>query len=402
MPRLSDCFSGIAAKRLRPVEVGPGISNQHEFNGNRRMAAVFGQNRIKIETDFIFLTDSEEETIAQKGLLTWYDARENHPSRSEFRLYFSENEVMGNALPGDLLLVARRPDGSAILLIVKEKTTVEQQILWLFKLDGSDGLFQAEEMTGDRNREIGFAERLILKTIGIEVAAETEVGWLDILTEKFGDRFPKTNDFSAFARSTLNGIDPVADPDEALISWMNREEMLFRTFENQQVWQRIQAGFEKVDAFIDFSLSVLNKRKSRVGYALENHLEFLFQQHGLVFSKGKFTENRSKPDFLFPGETAYHETDFAAENLTMLGSKSTCKERWRQVLAEAARIEIKHLLTLEPGISRTQTDEMQASKLQLVVPRKIQETYLPEQKTWLMTVADFIKLIKKRHFNSMR
>lgn len=402
MPRLSEYFSGIAAKRLRPVEVGPGVSNQHEFNGNSRMAAVFGKNRIKMETDFIFLTDSEDETIAQKGLLTWYDARENHPSRSEFRLYFSENEVMETALPADLLVVARRPDGSALLLIVKEKTTVEQQILWLFKLDGSDGLFQAEEMTGDRNREIGFAERLILETIGIEVAAETEVGWLDILTEKFGSRFPKTNEFSAFARSTLNGIDPVADPDEALISWMNREEMLFRTLENQQVLTRIQAGFEKVDEFVDYSLSVLNKRKSRVGYALENHLEFLFQQNGLVFSKGKFTENRSKPDFLFPGEAAYRDCLFPSENLTMLGSKSTCKERWRQVLAEAARIEIKHLLTLEPGISRTQTDEMQASKLQLVVPRKIQETYLPEQKAWLMTVGEFIRLIKKRSSAIMR
>lgn len=45
---------------------------------------------------------------------------------------------------------------------------------------------------------------------------------------------------------------------------------------------------------------------------------------------------------------------------TMLGVKSTCKDRWRQVLSEAKRIDNKHLATLEPGISENQTAEMQA------------------------------------------
>ena len=42
----------------------------------------------------------------------------------------------------------------------------------------------------------------------------------------------------------------------------------------------------------------------------------------------------------------------------MLAVKSTCKDRWRQILAEADRLPVKHLLTLEPGISVAQTDEM--------------------------------------------
>ena len=69
----------------------------------------------------------------------------------------------------------------------------------------------------------------------------------------------------------------------------------------------------------------------------------------------------------------------------MLGVKSTCKDRWRQVLAEADRIEYKHLLTLETSISKHQTDEMQAKNLQLVLPRGLHETYTPEQQTWLRT-----------------
>ncbi|MFC6252851.1 type II restriction endonuclease [Pseudophaeobacter arcticus] len=51
--------------------------------------------------------------------------------------------------------------------------------------------------------------------------------------------------------------------------------------------------------------------------------------------------------------------------------KSTCKDRWRQVLAEAEKVSRKHLLTLEPGISEPQTDQMEASSLQLVVPAPV-------------------------------
>ena len=59
----------------------------------------------------------------------------------------------------------------------------------------------------------------------------------------------------------------------------------------------------------------------------------------------------------------------------MLGAKSTCKDRWRQVLSEAQRIPNKHLLTLEPGISENQTDEMQAKRLQLILPAQLHATY---------------------------
>ena len=79
----------------------------------------------------------------------------------------------------------------------------------------------------------------------------------------------------------------------------------------------------------------------------------------------------------------------------MLGSKSTCKDRWRQVLAEADRIGHKHLLTLEPAISVNQTDEMQAHNLQLVIPEAIHATYSQIQQNWLMNVGDFIFLVQK-------
>lgn len=80
----------------------------------------------------------------------------------------------------------------------------------------------------------------------------------------------------------------------------------------------------------------------------------------------------------------------------MPGVKSTCRNRWRQVLAKADRIYHKHLLTLEASISRHQTDEMQAKKLQLVLPCGLHQTYTPEQQTWLMNVASFMSLVRER------
>ncbi len=46
----------------------------------------------------------------------------------------------------------------------------------------------------------------------------------------------------------------------------------------------------------------------------------------------------------------------------MLAVKTTCKDRWRQILNEAQRIKPKHLLTLQEGVSHRQFDEMQESK----------------------------------------
>lgn len=223
------------------------------------------------------------------------------------------------------------------------------------------------------------------------------------MLEKFNGRFPTTRIFSAYARSTLEDLDPRHEPDLVLMTWMEREEILFRTLERHLIADRLSKGFTgegiaevDVDGFLSFSLSVQNRRKSRVGLALENHLELLFAENDLRYARTAVTENKAKPDFLFPGVAEYHDLAYATLKLTMLGVKSTCKDRWRQVLAEADRIDDKHLLTLEAAISTNQTDEMAAKRLQLVLPRGLHQTYTPAQQSWLMDVAEFTELVRSR------
>ena len=73
--------------------------------------------------------------------------------------------------------------------------------------------------------------------------------------------------------------------------------------------------------------------------------------------------------------------------LTMLGAKTSAKDRWRQVIQEADRIELKHLATMEPAVSVDQTNEMTVLRVQLVVPQEVQLTYTVKQRDWLVDIG---------------
>ena len=62
-----------------------------------------------------------------------------------------------------------------------------------------------------------------------------------------------------------------------------------------------------------------------------------------------------------------------------------------RILMLIVAVERKHLLTLEPGITASQTDQMETENLQLVVPESIQATYSDDQQTWLWSLGDFIR-----------
>ncbi|WP_427133481.1 type II restriction endonuclease [Pseudarthrobacter sp. S9] len=239
----------------------------------------------------------------------------------------------------------------------------------------------------------------LLDMLGIAIEPRND-DWLDRILAKFGPRFPTSAEFGAFARSTLPDLHPADDPDKVLMAWLEQEEILFRTLERHLATDTLDAlytdGHVDVDKFIEVSLSLHNRRKSRAGKGLENQLIALFSALDVRHTFNPVTENRARPDFVFPGIDEYRDPDFPALELTMLGVKTTCKDRWRQVISEAKRIEDKHLLTLESPISPAQTDEMKDHRIQLVIPLTLHEPYKPEQRQWLMSVDDFIAMARER------
>jgi hypothetical protein len=396
---LSEFFTGVAIKTLSAVEADAVRSNQHEYNGDKGLLKVFGKTDVKqyFQALYVYLSDGDDEPVVANGTLTWYDARLKHATRSEHRMYFPTTTVSMCAAAGDLLVVARRPDNSVLVVIAQGGSTIASQVQWLFSVQlGHKGFSVREELETEQDR-IQFASAFILELLGIEQTPPAAENYLDTMLARFDGKLPPTSLFSAYARETVPELDPVADPDAALLGWMEREEILFRTMEKHLLGDRLQKGFvDDVDGFIAFSLAVQNRRKSRSGHALENHLQVIFKANNVRYERGVATEGKAKPDFLFPGSKEYKDASYDAALLTMMGAKTTCKDRWRQVLAEAKRIERKHLLTLEAAISVAQTDQMQEHKLQLVIPRGLHETFTPAQQKTLLNLSDFTTMVKDR------
>jgi hypothetical protein len=401
---LSDYFTGVGVKRLSHVEISPDTSNQHEFNGINEFKNIFGSEKKKFTAKFIYLSDDEDRVIESDGFVTWYDARENHPSRTEFRLYYSSNEILTSATVNDLIVVGQTGDDKLAVIVAPQNSTSEKQLLWLFGMEEAANKFIVKDFSGEK-KEIGFAGRYILSSLGME-PEEIAPDFLEELLNRYGKTFPTTKEFSDFARSTIKNVSPIEEPDETLMAWLEREELLFKTLERVIVKEQLIKGFgadgTDVDEFIKLSLSIQNRRKSRAGFSFENNLAILLSLNKISYSHGAVTERNNKPDFIFPGIKYYHDDKFDTNLLTMLGVKTTAKDRWRQVLSEAAKISEKHMITLEPAISRNQTEEMIANNLQLVIPKPLFTTYSSMQQNHLITLKDFIDMLdgKQRHYTS--
>ncbi|MGB3316214.1 MAG: type II restriction endonuclease [Albidovulum sp.] len=399
--QLSDYFEGVGVKRLSAVDAEPKTSNQHEVGTTKKMRDDFlGETHQQNFPAIYIWLGGDQEGFTEESWATHYDARLNKPRAAEWRLYYPSNPITEAMKAGDTLFLAKDKGGVLWFIVAPEGSTSEQQLFWLFGLRPEGKSFVSREFS-DEEPELDFAARFILDEIGVEFE-EPEADKLDSIIEKFGTTFPKTAEFSDLARLTLPEVRAEDDPDAALIAWLDHEEALFRRLERKVVSSRIEAGFvddsgTDVDGFISFSLSVQNRRKSRMGHSLENHLAAVLRAHDIRHIRGAVTEHNHKPDFLFPDLETYQAAPAEGDpRLTMLGAKSTCKDRWRQVLAEAEKISRKHLLTLEPGISEPQTDQMEASSLQLVVPSPVHGSYTDAQRGWLWSVGDFIGEVRAR------
>lgn len=179
--------------------------------------------------------------------------------------------------------------------------------------------------------------------------------------------------------------------DDRLLLRRKCEFEIFRSIEQLHVLPRVEQGFTTVDDFIEYSNSVNNRRKSRSGRSLELQVRGILVEECVPFSHGKVSEGNKKPDFLFPSSDAYAR---AQQPLWMLATKTTCKDRWRQILNEADLIPKKHLLTLQEGVSVNQYHEMRAAGVTLVVPKALSNSYPKEIRPDLMEFSTFIAMVK--------
>ena len=204
-----------------------------------------------------------------------------------------------------------------------------------------------------------------------------------------------------FARKSLelNPYDSLP-PDRRLIKRRECEYELYRSVEEAVELPKVRLGFETMDSFLSLAQSVLQRRKARSGTSLEIHARAIFKEEGLLenqhFAYQIVTPRGRRPDFVFPSEAAYLDPSFPPEQLRMLAVKTSCRDRWRQILNESDRlIPQTHLLTVQEGVSEAQYKEMADSGVKLVVPAPLQAKFPPNIRTNLLTLGEFITEVQQ-------
>ena len=205
-------------------------------------------------------------------------------------------------------------------------------------------------------------------------------------------KFPRGEEIVAMTRNLRPDADKTVD--ERLVRRRDCEYEIFKSIEEAVYLPRMGAGFDSIDSFVGLAQTILQSRKSRSGTSLELHTRDIMVEERLVngtdFAHRPVIEVNKRPDFIFPSVAAYNDPSYPRERLRMLAAKTTCKDRWRQITTEANNIRVKHLLTLQEGVSTNQFREMIEQNVQLVVPLGLHNSYPAEVRPHLLTLEAFI------------
>lgn len=287
-----------------------------------------------------------------------------------------------------------RPDYTGALFVLSQQTSDFYQAFVLNTEDEIDQFLDAFSLSSTETN-------CLIDTGNIVPEAQEQIAIQEFIDSLTVD-FPLSEEMSAAARAiqnrVYNHLEYVrTNPDRKIIEWTNMEYTLFRSIEHARYGETIAQGFPSVDAFISMANMVLNRRKSRAGKSLEHHLSAIFDGNNLKYKAQAVTEGNKKPDFLFPSQEAYHNQDFPVDKLISLAAKTTCKDRWRQVITEADRLrdKPKYLCTLQQGISPAQMDEMQAENVILVVPKPYITTYPRDRQDRIWTLSKFVGYVRE-------
>lgn len=205
------------------------------------------------------------------------------------------------------------------------------------------------------------------------------------------NEFPPGDSFSGATRQAL--LDCLAGfaglpSDARLMKAIEAEYSLFRMVERRLCTPQLNRLFESVDDFLQTAGSIMNRRKSRAGRSFENHMKYILEDARIPFEVRPEIDGR--PDIVIPSTAAYNDQSYPIDRLFVVGLKTTCKDRWRQVLNEGRRVPRKHLVTLQRGISSNQLAEMVQAQVSLIVPSALHGDYPAGSQMALQGIETFI------------
>ncbi|WP_274585406.1 type II restriction endonuclease [Neisseria leonii] len=362
--------AAVYCRYIRANDVGATGSHQSGFYIQKHFSRqLFDTNCVKGENQTVpIVIEWQDGTITNSNFKYYGQCSRNEARITGFGRGF---EFLGHEYSGSLLVLCRISKEDLIFkgFVLSADEDIDRFI-------AETGCFPGEVFISDQEPE------------------NEQVSLFNLFPE-----FPKTEQMAQLARSSIL-LDKNKTSD-VLMQWIAKEYKLFAVFEKRD-FDRIKLNISDIDSFIHHANSFTNRRKARAGKSLELHLAHIFEEFLLKFSQQAKTEGKKKPDFLFPGGLEYHAKDenglfiFESDKLTMLGSKTTCKDRWRQVLNEADRIPNKHLFTLQEGISDEQIREMTEENLTLVVPKNAKNSFGVFGRTKILTLEEFIHHVQRQ------
>jgi hypothetical protein len=214
---------------------------------------------------------------------------------------------------------------------------------------------------------------------------------LTTLPSAWFETFPSPLEISAETarRAATAGL----DPDGRLVRRVTCEFELFKAIEEIHARPMLKAGFASLDEFLTAAQSLTQRRKSRAGRSLELQMARIFDEEAVSYTSHGVTESGRLPDFVFPSIEAYRHPR-VDRPVHMLAVKTSLRDRWRQVLDEAALLPTKHLLTMAEGVSELQFRQITEGGLVLVVPHPNIARFPAAVRSSLLDVASFVRLVR--------
>ena len=340
--------------------------------------------------DMLFTQNLDNENILKRTvMIQWQNGSQ---TESVFTYYRSKKELritkFGRDFPylnseqtGDLFVFTRQDFDHYSAFFLENEEDIEQFLIAFdISTTETNRLINTQNDTHETQEQIAFQE--FINSLDVD--------------------FPSSWEMSSTARTIQNRIYNKIEliqtnPDQKIIEWTKTEYALFRAIEQSRYGQKIAQGFTSVSTFISMANVVLNRRKNRAGKSLEHHLAAVFDGNQILYDKQVVTEANKKPDFIFPSGADYHNPAFPTEKLILLAAKTTCKDRWRQVLNEADRLrgKLKYLCTLQQGISPSQMDQMKRENIILVVPRPYITLYPKDRQERIWSISKFIDFVRE-------
>jgi EcoRII C terminal/Restriction endonuclease EcoRII, N-terminal len=315
----------------------------------------------------------------RKSTITWYGDK----SRSEYRLtrFGRDFPFLNEDVVGDLLvLIPKSLDDFLAYVLDYDDDIEEMQTALGVEAFTSWGIYQK----------------------GIPQQVESEDECIDRRIREFSSAltaFPTGEVFSETTRRILQDClkrFQQLRADDALVRCYKTEYQVFQSVERLLCQNEVTRLFKNVDDFLRTAASIMNRRKARAGRSFENHVEHLLAQAQIPHKMRPSLGAHGKPDILIPDETAYYDKTWPDEKLFIVGLKTTCKDRWRQVLNEGHRIPTKYILTLQQGITNAQLKEMQTAGVTLVVPQSLHKNFPLARRADILSVETFIQTVRQR------